>query len=230
MANENTVFFDDEIPDGWIGDEDEWTKKLFEDEIEYQSAVNEKQKDAVGAYSDESVKTAEHVVYEAEFEQELKRLAERENADDTLGVDEFDLDELEIDYEYYYDTLGARHLRTVRAKYDLALAYWKNGDESMTYQMLHEVYWVWKDVKDGNDPDMLELKHTLGMAAFECEYPDEAYAILKEVYTLRCDAIGENHPDTIETLSALIKVCSYLDHQDECNMLIEKYESLTCKR
>ena len=145
---------------------------------------------------------------------------------------EFDdeLEELEFIHEFCCDEFGKKHWLTVRAKYELALAYWRSGDEWETYQLLLEVYLAWKGVKKPKDAEMLELRHTLGLAALECEYPDEAYTILKEVYELRCEAFGEKDEDTIETLVALIKVCNHLNHPIKCKEYIEKYEALTGKK
>lgn len=238
MKNENTSFseceIDDEIDDEWTGLEDEpddeITLKIIESlerEAEDKTEKNANHKAACGAHEE---KSTSKVMHEAELERGLQILAEIENAEDADTESEDDLEELEEEYEYRSDTFGESDLRTVRAKYNLAMAYWRRGDECATYQLLLEVYLAWKGVKKPKDAEMLELRHTLGLAALECEYPDEAYTILKEVYELRCEAFGEKDEDAIETLVALIKACNHLNHQIIYKKYIEKYEALTGKK
>ena len=129
--------------------------------------------------------------------------------------------------DYFLETLGPRHPRSLQSIHDLATIYYHVGQRDEALKMLEELSALRREILGPEHPDTLETMVTLAFSLHKAGQTKNAVPVLEEAVSLRRKVLGPKHPDTLMAMHFLADIYQRAGgHQKVAFELFEQVLSL----
>lgn len=133
-----------------------------------------------------------------------------------------DVDRLERSVVEYASVLGDMDRRTLRARADLATAYWSTGRVNDAIRIEEKLLLTSEKLLGSKDPETLDARSNIASSYWSAGRFDEAMAIQERVLADAISSLGPNHPTTILSLANLANSYRSLGRFDEAISRLEE--------